>query len=39
VRETNEREIKLITPADFDSMEELGEPLEARSFTTTYYAR
>jgi CHAD domain-containing protein len=37
VRETAEREIKLIAPDDFDSMAELGEPLDERSFTTTYY--
>jgi CHAD domain-containing protein len=37
MRETIEREIKLIPPADFDSLDELGEPLEPRSFTTTYY--
>ena len=37
MRETKEHEIKLIAPTDFDSMEQLGEPLAARSFTTTYY--
>lgn len=37
MRETTEREIKLVAPEGFDSMEELGEPLDERSFTTTYY--
>jgi hypothetical protein len=36
MRETNEHEIKLVAPADLESVEELGEPLEPRSFTTTY---
>jgi hypothetical protein len=37
VRETNERELKLTAPDEFESVEGLGEPIEDRSFTTTYY--
>jgi CHAD domain-containing protein len=32
-----ERELKLVAPDDFDSVEELGEPIEERIFTSTYY--
>jgi CHAD domain-containing protein len=37
VRETNERELKLTAPDEFESVEGLGEPIQDRSFTTTYY--
>jgi CHAD domain-containing protein len=37
VRTTNEHELKLTAPEDFESVEGLGEPIEDRSFTTTYY--
>jgi CHAD domain-containing protein len=34
---TNERELKLMAPDEFGSVEELGEPIEDRVFTSTYY--
>ncbi len=37
MRTTNERELKLTAPDGFESVEGLGEPIEDRSFTTTYY--
>jgi CHAD domain-containing protein len=37
VRTTNEHELKLTAPEGFESVEGLGEPIEDRSFTTTYY--
>jgi CHAD domain-containing protein len=37
VRTTNEHELKLTAPEGFESVKGLGEPIEDRSFTTTYY--
>jgi CHAD domain-containing protein len=37
VRETKERELKLMAPDGFTVGEDLGEPIERRVFTSTYY--
>jgi CHAD domain-containing protein len=37
VRVTDERELKLMAPDEFGSIDELGEPIDDRVFTSTYY--
>ncbi|MGH3005739.1 MAG: CHAD domain-containing protein [Gaiellaceae bacterium] len=37
MRETKERELKLVAPDEFGSVEELGEPIEDSVFTSIYY--
>jgi CHAD domain-containing protein len=37
VRETKERELKLTAPVDVGTLEDLGEPIETRVFTSSYY--
>ena len=37
VRETKERELKFTAPDGFGSVEDLGEPIEDRVFTSTYF--
>src|SRR5919198_494950 len=37
VHETNERELKLTAAGDIAGLEDLGEPIESRVFTSTYY--
>jgi CHAD domain-containing protein len=37
VRETKERELKLTAPDEFDAVGDLGEPIESRVFSSTYY--
>ena len=37
MRETNERELKLTAAGDIAGLEDLGEPIESRVFTSTYY--
>src|ERR687887_971780 len=37
VHETNERELKLTAAGDIAGLEDLGDPIESRVFTSTYY--